>query len=54
VRDVRRPDGQDWELLHVPRLRDEHRLELLLTTTVPGQRQGGHAAGQAITRALEL
>jgi hypothetical protein len=26
VREVRRPDGQDRELLHLPRLRDEHRL----------------------------
>jgi hypothetical protein len=26
VREVRRPDGQDGQLLHVPRLRDQHRL----------------------------
>ena len=26
VRQVRRPDGADGQLLHVPRLRDEHRL----------------------------
>jgi hypothetical protein len=26
VRQVRRAHGADWQLLHVPRLRDEHRL----------------------------
>ena len=29
VRQVRRPDGQDGQLLHVPGLRSEHRLQLL-------------------------
>ena len=28
VRQVRRPDGPDGQLLHVPRLRDEHGLQL--------------------------
>jgi hypothetical protein len=28
VREVRRPDDQNGQLLHVPRLRHEHRLQL--------------------------
>ena len=30
VREVRRPDGPDGQLLHVPRLRDEHGLQLVV------------------------
>jgi hypothetical protein len=28
VREVRRPHGENGQLLHVPRLRNEHRLQL--------------------------